>query len=441
MADLAEFFSSLIGNYLALNISRIRVPGTPHTLISRVDSRSETPVSQFVKTGAQRGAISGCLLKFLKSSKVKMNTRSRTKQTAATRVPSPAAMSTGDAVSEVVDPVFPVRRTTRSSYKTGAKIVPEQKLKKVPANPKVKKKVPVIEQPVTTDDERYEDAEDPDVDSDPEIESEDITPKSDDEFQLEMDKLKQQMTELETLRVNQQSRKRTEVPREFAPGSNQEPSLSMKPMNPAEGETMGTFDGRTDLDAFLVRFRACSRIFKWSETEKVFYLINALTKRAEPIVKEVGSDGTLEDIMKLLQSRFGNRCKQEKFRNELKNRRRGPDESLQDFYLDICRLRTNAYDNDPNEKFPEIFFRNIFVGALGDRELRRAILIQEPATMEAAYNVAMKLEAIDACQTPFRDGTRDKQKVRKLDQEFVDPVEFLKVTEITNTSGWEPTIG
>ena len=73
-----------------------------------------------------------------------MNTRSRTKQTAATRVPSPAAVSTDDAVSEVVDPVIPVRRTTRSrvvasSSETGTKIVPVQKLKKVPANPKVKK--------------------------------------------------------------------------------------------------------------------------------------------------------------------------------------------------------------------------------------------------------------------------------------------------------------
>ena len=79
------------------------------------------------------------------------------------------------------------------------------------------------EQPFTTDDERYEDAEDPDVDSDPEVESEDIMPKSDEEFQLEIDKLKQRMTELETLRVTQQSQKRTEIPREFAPvapGSN-----------------------------------------------------------------------------------------------------------------------------------------------------------------------------------------------------------------------------
>ena len=42
--------------------------------------------------------------------------------------------------------------------------------------------------------------------------------------------------------------------------------------------------------------------------------------------------------------------------------------------------------------------------------------------MEAAYNVAMKLEAIDDYQTPFRDGARNKPKVRQLDQEFVDPL-------------------
>ena len=142
---------------------------------------------------------------------------------------------------------------------------------------------------------------------------------------------------------------------------------------------LGTFNGRTDLDTFMVRFRTCSRNFNWSENEKVFYMMNALTGSAEAIVKEVGSEGTLEEIMKLLQSRFGNRYKQEKFRNELKNRRRGPDESLQDFYLDLCRLRAYAYDNDSEEKFPEVFFRNMFVDALGDRELRRAILMQEPA--------------------------------------------------------------
>ena len=157
--------------------------------------------------------------------------------------------------------------------------------------------------------------------------------------------------------------------------------------------------------------------------------MNSLTESAESLVKEVGSEGTLDDIMRLLHSQFGNRCKLQKFRTELKNQRRGPGESLQEFYLDLCRLRASAYDNDPKERFPEIYFRNIFVDALGDRELRRAILIQEPNSMEAAYNVAMKLEAIYAYQTPFRDGTRIKQKVRQLDREFMDLPESSKETE------------
>ena len=48
--------------------------------------------------------------------------------------------------------------------------------------------------------------------------------------------------------------------------------------------------------------------------------MNALTESAEPIVKEVGPGGTLEKILELLQSRFGNRLRLEKFRVELKNR-------------------------------------------------------------------------------------------------------------------------
>ena len=67
------------------------------------------------------------------------------------------------------NPVSPVERTTRSrvtgsSSKTGTKIVPEQKLKKVPANPKVKKKVPVKKNSqFTTDDEEFEDPTDPEI--------------------------------------------------------------------------------------------------------------------------------------------------------------------------------------------------------------------------------------------------------------------------------------
>ena len=137
--------------------------------------------------------------------------------------------------------------------------------------------------------------------------------------------------------------------------------------------------------------------------------MNALTDSEEPIVKEVGPAGTLEHILELLQIRFGNKLRLDTFHAELKRRKRDPDESLQDLYLDLCRLRTLASGKNSDEKYPGIYFRNIFVDALGDRELRRAVLIQNPSTMEAAYNVATRLETIYAYETPLRDRSCRKQ--------------------------------
>ena len=189
-----------------------------------------------------------------------------------------------------------------------------------------------------------------------------------------------------------------------------------------EGRSLGIYNGRTDLDTFLVRFESCCRHFGWSESDKVFHLMNALTESAEPIVKEVGPAGTLENILGLLQIRFGNKLRLDNFHAELKRRKRDPGESLQDLYLDLCRLRTLASGENPDERYPEIYFRNLFVDALGDRELRRAVRIQNPGTMEAAYHVAIRLEQIYAYETPLRDRSCRKQTVRQLDPESPMPM-------------------
>ena len=90
---------------------------------------------------------------------------------------------------------------------------------------------------------------------------------------------------------------------------------------------------------------------------------------------------------------------------------------MQELYLDLCRLRALASGENSDKKYPEIYFRNIFVDALGDRELRRAVLIQNPSTMEAAYNVATRLETIYAHETPLRDQSGQKRTVRHIDLE------------------------
>ena len=89
--------------------------------------------------------------------------------------------------------------------------------------------------------------------------------------------------------------------------------------------------------------------------------MNSSTDSAEPIIKEVGPAGTLERILELLQDRFGNKLSFEKFHADLQNRRRGRGESLQDLYLDLCRLRALASSDASDEKFPEKYFRNILL--------------------------------------------------------------------------------
>ena len=241
---------------------------------------------------------------------------------------------------------------------------------------------------------------------------------SDDESQAEIERLK---TQLEKLKANQESRKQlNQAQLRSGDGSHREPIA--RRADPMEGRSLGTYNGRTDLDTFLVRFQSCCRHFGWSESDKIFHLMNALTGSAEPIVKEVGPAGTLENILGLLQIRFGNQLRLDKFHAELKRRKRNPEESLQDLYLDLCRLRTLASGENADDRYPEIYFRNIFVDALGDRELRRAVLIQNPGTMEAAYHMAIRLEQIYAYETPLRDQSCRKQTVRRLDPESPMPM-------------------
>ena len=105
----------------------------------------------------------------------------------------------------------------------------------------------------------------------------------------------------------------------------------------------------------------------------------------------------------------------ETFHADLRKRRRGPNETLQDLYLDLCRLRALATSELAGEKYPEMYFRKNFVDSLNDRELRRAVLVQNPGTMEEAFQVATRLEAINAYETPVSEFNRSRPNLRQLD--------------------------
>ena len=188
---------------------------------------------------------------------------------------------------------------------------------------------------------------------------------------------------------------------------------------PAGFNILGIFNFKSDLETFLSRFENCSEYFGWNEKDKLFQLKNSLIEAAGFIVGEIGPGAKLCEIIQLLKLRFGNENQMERFRAELKSRRRKPGESLQHLFQDVCRLKTLAFGKTAESDFLKLYLRDVFLDSMNDRKLRKLILIQEPSTMEEALRVANHLEVIDA--TESNDSDREysshttRKKVRNLD--------------------------
>jgi len=86
------------------------------------------------------------------------------------------------------------------------------------------------------------------------------------------------------------------------------------------------------------------------------------------------------DIRRILVSRFGTNDQEERFRDELRNRRRRPDESISALYIDIRRLLALLFPGESGDLYEEI--RNdYFLDALADPALRTRVLDQMSKTL------------------------------------------------------------
>jgi hypothetical protein len=149
----------------------------------------------------------------------------------------------------------------------------------------------------------------------------------------------------------------------------------------------------------LAKFYNFASYFGWSPRDKVFQLKHSLEGAAALVISEVPTECTLEELLSALKLRFGTQHHSERYRAELKARRRHAGEPLQELYQDLCRLKLLVFGNGSSNEFTDTYLRDIFVDALDNLELRRTVLLQEPRTMEAALNIASRIEAIDISGT------------------------------------------
>jgi len=176
---------------------------------------------------------------------------------------------------------------------------------------------------------------------------------------------------------------------EPAPGAGRSAAARLKP-----------FDGTSEpLDTFLARFENFSSYYEWEEKERLFHLQNGLVGSVGNVLWDSGSPRRSADLIGLLRSRFGTDNQAERFRMELKTRRRKKGETLQAVYHDIKRLLALALPGESGTAV-ETLGIDAFVEAFADRELRRQVLQKGCRTLDEALTWAIRLEAIECSGGP-----------------------------------------
>ena len=98
------------------------------------------------------------------------------------------------------------------------------------------------------------------------------------------------------------------------------------------------------------------------------------------------------DLIQLFKNRFSSLNEKERYRSELKARRRRRSKSLQSVYQDVRRFMFLAFPGH-SETMWKIMARDAFVESLGDPALRLRILERNPTTFEEALKMALRLKA------------------------------------------------
>ena len=98
------------------------------------------------------------------------------------------------------------------------------------------------------------------------------------------------------------------------------------------------YNGSTDLGTHLAKFENCSDYYGWSRKERLCHLKASIDGPAGQVLWQLTDQSTEADVITLLRNRFGSLGQMERYRAELRTRKRKRGESIQAVYQDIRRV-------------------------------------------------------------------------------------------------------
>ena len=161
------------------------------------------------------------------------------------------------------------------------------------------------------------------------------------------------------------------------------------------------YDGRGCIETFLAKFESTAEYNHWRSKDKAAWLKAALEGGAATTIWG-NPKASYEEMVEKLRCRYGSREQQEKFRVELRFRKRKQEETLQELAHDVERLVTLAYP-EAGSPTREILGRDFFIDSLAPSKLARKIREREPDSLRRALTMAMKLEALHSSTEVQRD--------------------------------------
>ncbi|KAJ8715311.1 hypothetical protein PYW08_005292 [Mythimna loreyi] len=148
------------------------------------------------------------------------------------------------------------------------------------------------------------------------------------------------------------------------------------------------FDGTSSWTAFKYQFETLVKTNRWDDEQSFAALTLALRGDALLVLENLPSDGrTLERLMEGLDTRYGDKHLEHVFRAQLRERTQKPNESLQQWGVEVERLVRRAYVSMTPETV-EVYLVQAFIDGLRDTEVRATVRLGHHQTLKSAMAAA-----------------------------------------------------
>ncbi|XP_070180861.1 uncharacterized protein [Littorina saxatilis] len=168
------------------------------------------------------------------------------------------------------------------------------------------------------------------------------------------------------------------------------------------------FDGSTNVNSYLGKFKRVAKWNGWSYEEKGIQLRMCLKGKADSIVERVlkGMDGEdYESLKRVLTKCLTPVGAINMYRNEFKNRRKRRNEDIQEFGRSIQELAEKAYPEDYNTGLEGILIDK-FIRGLDNAAMREHVLYGKPNTLDEAIEFAQETELVQS----YEEGLLNERK-------------------------------